>query len=88
MSDDTLMNLIAEHIGRNIRPIIKLAWAAVLILVGGTATVVGMWHDLKDGTASAQNDATRAIQKTEQHVEPMLNNHETRIAVMEARRTK
>lgn len=92
MSDDTLTQIIGEHIGdhigRNIRPLLKWAYAGVGTLVMGTAFVVGMWYDLKTSTSEAQRDASKALNKTEQHLEPMINNHETRIAVMEARRTK
>jgi len=92
MSDDTLIQIIGEHIGehigRNIRPLLKWAYTGVAAIVGGTAMVVGMWYDLKGTTADAQRDATKALNMTEQHLEPMLNNHETRIAVMEARSPK
>lgn len=88
MSDDTLTQIIGEHISRNIRPLIKWAYAGVTTLVVGTALVVGMWRDLKANAEEAQRDATRALNKADQHIEPMLNNHETRIAVMEDRRAK
>jgi len=88
MSDDTLTQIIGDHISRNIRPLLKWVYAGVTTLVVGTALVVGMWRDLKANAEEAQRDATKALYKTEQHLEPMLNNHETRIAVMESRRPK
>lgn len=85
MSDDTLTSLIAEAIGRHLAPIIKWLYGVFAAVIAGTAFIVGMVHDVKQGIHDAAKEAGEAKGASALNKEA-LHQHETRIAILESKR--
>ena len=85
MSDDTLTSLITEAIGHNLSPLIRWLYGVFAAVIVGTAFVVGMVYDVKQGIHEAAKDATEAKSASINNKEA-IQRHETRIAVLESRR--
>lgn len=54
MSDDTLTELVARAIASNLRPLVGWLYAVFAAVVLGTATLVGMWYDMRHSVAEAR----------------------------------
>ncbi len=61
MSDDTLTSLIVEAIGRHLAPIIKWLYGVFAAVIAGTAFIVGMVHDVKQGIHDAAKDDNKLV---------------------------
>ena len=85
MSDDTLTSIITAAIGRHLAPIIKWLYGVFAAVIAGTAFVVGMVYDVRQGIRDAAKDATEAKTASSNNQEA-IHRHETRIAILESRR--
>lgn len=85
MSDDTLTSLITEAIGHHFAPILKWLYGVFAVVIAGTAFVVGMVHDVRQGIHDAAKEASEAKGASALNKEA-LHQHETRIAILESKR--
>ncbi len=94
MSDDTLSQLVAKSIASNLRPLVGWLYAVFAAVVFGTATLVGMWYDLKHSVAAAERAAAEArASAAEGRTETRtlagtVATHSMEIAVMKAQRLR
>ena len=69
MSDDTLSQLVAEAISRNISPVVKWLYATFAGVIVGTAFVVGMVYDVKYSIDTARREAADAQREAREAAE-------------------
>lgn len=84
MSDDTLSQLIAEAIKRNISPVVKWLYATFAGVIVGTAFVVGMVYDVKYSIDTARREAAEA-KASASDLRATVIGHDRSIAVLESR---
>lgn len=60
MSEDTFSQLVAKSIASNLQPLVGWLYAVFAAVALGTATLVGMWYDLKHAVAGAERMAVES----------------------------
>lgn len=83
MSDATLSKLVASAIAANLAPVVRWLYATFATVILGTAFVVGMVYDVKQGIKDAAKDAEKANTSISV-LAPTVSTHASKIAVIEA----
>jgi hypothetical protein len=84
MSDDTLSQLVADAITRNIAPLVRGLWGTFGVVIVGTTFVVGMVYDVRQGITDAKREAAEAKQAAIKLQDTVIA-HDRSIAVLESR---
>lgn len=83
MSDAILSKLVASAIAANLAPVVRWLYATFATVILGTAFVVGMVYDVKQGIKDATKDAEKANTSIGV-LAPTVSTHASKIAVIEA----
>lgn len=80
---DEVQQWLGDAMARNLKPLLYAMYSGMLLLIIGTASVVGTWYDLRESTRAAKEEAAAAKTAIETQVKPTMANHETRLVVLE-----
>lgn len=84
MSDDTLSQLVAEAIARNIAPVVRWLYGTFASVIVGTIFVVGMVYDVRSSIEDAKREANNASEGVKD-LRAVVNGHDRAITILETK---